>query len=292
MKLPEFKAFDPFNALKDQMGIPRDVYGNLHVEFAPGRLTLTELKTLGTPAGLDVSIDDIVVLPDGTLGLKGQRVVLYIRDKSNYGTNYSDPRYHLANCATLVQMRENNRFGKYVANNSTSRRFEMNLIKHGTVSRTTRELLVCQNCLDFLKFRNFALSQPATNRETAVARFSLLEFFEKYPKSFHTQFPKYDSKSAPLNDYPAGWEKTSLMLREKARWRCENLSCRVDLSTLENKRFLHVHHKNGEKNDISNDNLQVLCIYCHANTGLHQHMKSNKDYKEFLLKRPGLLAAR
>ena len=293
MKLPDFKAFEPFNALKGKMGIPRDVFGDLRVEIAPGRLTLTELKTLATPAGLDVSIDDIVVLPDGTLGLKGQRVVLYIRDKSSYGTNYSDPRFHLANCVTLIQMRENNRFGKYVANNNTTGRFEMNLIKHGRVSQTTRELSVCQNCLEFLKFRNFALSQPASNREKAVATFSLLDFFEKYSKSFHVQFPKYDSKSAPLNNYPVGWEKISFGVRERAGWRCQDLSCRVNLSSFENKRYLHVHHINGEKNDVSDGNLQALCIYCHANKAWqHQHMKSNKDYKDFLLKRPSLLAAR
>lgn len=51
MKLPDFKTFPSFNALKDRMGIPRHVYGDLRVEIAPGRLTLTELTNLASPAG-------------------------------------------------------------------------------------------------------------------------------------------------------------------------------------------------------------------------------------------------
>jgi hypothetical protein len=292
MKLTDFKIFAPFNSLKAKMGIPPDVYGNLSVEISPGRITPADLKSLGTPGGLDVAIDDVVVLPDGTLGLKGQRVVLYIRDKASYSVNYSDPRFHLANCITLVQMRENNRFGKYVATNNSSGRFELNLIRHEKVTATTRELLVCQNCLEYLQFRNFSRSLPAADRERDVAAFSLSDFFEKYPKSFHSQFPKYDSTAAPVNYYPPNWDQISLRVREKASWKCQNIGCCVDLAARENRRYLHVHHKNGEKNDVAEENLEALCIFCHANSGMHQHLKSIKDYKDFLRKRPLLLAWR
>jgi hypothetical protein len=292
MKLPDFKVFASFNALKDKMGIPRDVYGNLHVEFAPGRLTLSELKTLGRPAGLDVSLDDIVVLPDGTLGLKGQRVVLYIRDKATYGTNYSDPKYHLANCITLVQMKENNVFGKYVANNNTSGRFEMNIIKNGTAIPTIRNLAVCQNCLEFLRFRAFAKSQPAAERGRVVSSFSMTEFFEEYPKSFHAQFPQYDSRSAPLNNYTSDWTSVSRAVRERADWRCQEISCQVNLSAVDNRRYLQVHHRNGQKNDNSHGNLVALCIYCHAKEAMHHQLKYGSDYKQFLGIRPTLLRER
>jgi hypothetical protein len=70
------------------MGVPKNVYGDLYVELAPGRLTLTELTELSSAAGLDVSLDEIVVLPDGTLSYKGQRIVVYIRDKSDYSAGF------------------------------------------------------------------------------------------------------------------------------------------------------------------------------------------------------------
>ena len=292
MKLPDFRAFAPFNALKDRMGVPRHVLGDLRVEISPGRLTLTELETLASPAGLDVSIDDVEVLADGTLSHKGQRVVVYIRDRAQYSMNYSDPRFHLANCSTLVQMRQNNHFGKYVASNNTSGRFEMNIIKHGKVRATTKELSVCQNCLDFLKFNNFSSSQNAHTREAAVVGFSLLNFFEKYPKSFHAIIPKYDAYSAPINDYPSAFNEVSVTIREKAGWICQEQTCRVDLSAPAYRKYLHAHHKNSEKYDNSDENLEALCIYCHASTPMHQHLRNSMDYKAFLSMRPSLLRRR
>lgn len=206
--------------------------------------------------------------------------------------NYSDPRFHLANCSTLVQMRQNNRFGKYVASNNMTGRFEMNIIKHGRVRATTKELCVCQNCLDFLRFNNFALSQSAPVRERAVAAFSLLSFFEKYPKSFHANIPKYDAVNAPINNYPSHFSEFSDAIREKAGWRCQDETCRVNLSAPENRKYLHAHHKNSEKYDNSDENLEALCVYCHAKSPMHQHLKNTPDYRAFLSIRPGLLNRR
>jgi hypothetical protein len=289
MKLPDFKAFAPLNALKDRMGIPRNVFGSLHVEVAPGRLTLTDLRALGSPKGLDVSIDDISVLPDGTLGLKGQRVVLYIRDVSNYGGKISDPRFHLANCSVLQRMRENRRFGRYVANNDTKGEFKINLIGKGKTKELNRRLNVCQNCLDFLRYGNFQITSPSAQRSAAVSAFSMTEFFTKYPKSFHAEFPKYNSKTAPLNDYARDFVAISRRVREQNDWVCENPACRVNLSSMELRRYLHVHHVNGEKYDNASGNLRALCLYCHAEEPAHSHLKHTLDYKQFVRLRSSLL---
>jgi hypothetical protein len=168
MKLPDFKVLSDFNNPKEKMGIPRNVYGNLHVEILPDRLTLTDLNVLESPTGLDVSIDEIGVEKNGTLSFKGQQVVVYIRDKAQYSVNYSDPRFHLANCTTLVQMRRNNQFGKYVATSNKSGRFEMNLMRNNKAYPVTKQLCVCQNCLEFLHYGSFSLSQCQNVREKAV----------------------------------------------------------------------------------------------------------------------------
>jgi hypothetical protein len=266
MKLPDFKTLPAINNLKDKMGIPRNVYGDLRVELAHGELTLSELTKVTSASGLDVSIDEIVVLSDGPLGYKGQRVVVYIRDKSDYAIGFSDPRFHVGNCITLTQMRHNNRFGRYVATNDSSGRFEVNIVSHGRVRTTSRDLRVCQNCLEYMKVGNFSLSDSRSKRETAVVSFSLSEFFAKYGKTFHIEVPKYDAQTAPINSYSSGFSETSKAFRAQSSWRCQEPSCGVELSEATLRKYLHTHHVNGEKYDNSPNNLRVLCIYCHANT--------------------------
>ena len=46
-------------------------------------------------------------------------------------------------------------------------------------------------------------------------------------------------------------------------------------------RYLHVHHKNGQKNECEEINLEALCIRCHAEEAMHSHMKSHPDYQEY-----------
>jgi hypothetical protein len=46
---------------------------------------------------------------------------------------------------------------------------------------------------------------------------------------------------------------------------------------------LHAHHKNGEKSDNKKENIEILCIGCHAEEYAHSHMKSLPEYKNFIL---------
>ena len=292
MKLPDFKLMAELNALKAKMGIPKNVYGDLSVELSPDRLTLKELDSLNSNTGLEISIDGIIVRKDGTLSYKGKQVVVYIRDKSQYGLTYNDPRFHLANCATLIYMRHNKQFGKFVATSSKTGIFEMNIMRNNNPYPITKKLSVCQNCLDFLRIGNFSLSQSNAVRENAVANFSLHGFFETYSKTFHLDLPKYDAETAPINSYGPGFSETSAKFKARNTYLYQELTCGVDLSKLDHRKYLHTHHINAEKYDNNESNLRSLCIYCHANMPMHQHLKSTKDYNDFIPIRQRLLSQR
>jgi len=49
-------------------------------------------------------------------------------------------------------------------------------------------------------------------------------------------------------------------------YRC--VTCSIVLVQAES-RFLHVHHRNGQKHDNADTNLKVLCIACHAEEPMH-----------------------
>ena len=45
--------------------------------------------------------------------------------------------------------------------------------------------------------------------------------------------------------------------------------------------YLHVHHKNGMKNENFDYNLQVLCLGCDTDQPQHGHLKKLEEYREF-----------
>ncbi|OJU93117.1 MAG: hypothetical protein BGO19_14925 [Acinetobacter sp. 38-8] len=113
----------------------------------------------------------------------------------------------------------------------------------------------------------------------AVEHFNIADFFKVYPKSFHIN-KHQDNIRTPLNIYSKDWRGISSSVREKSGWICEE--CHINLSAVEHHCFLHVHHKNGQKYNNDRENLEVLCIRCHANEPNHQHLKSNKIYQDFM----------
>ena len=110
MKLPNFYHFEPLNSLKERMGLSREALGTLDVHIDASRLTATELERLTSQDGLDIALEDLRILDDGTLAYKDSRVLLYIRDVNVMLNQVPQPRYHLANCSTLRQMRVKRRF--------------------------------------------------------------------------------------------------------------------------------------------------------------------------------------
>jgi hypothetical protein len=279
MKLPNFYEFEPLNAVKAKMGIPRNSYGSLTIVIAPGRLTELELEKLTSSNGLDISVDDLTILSDETLAYKDSRVLLYIRDFTVYSGRGSEPRFHLGNCRTLKEMRENNRFNRYVVSIKTDGWFNLNVIKSGRARTELYNLSVCQNCLDMLIFDSFEMKWEKNKRLNFVREFKIESFFEKYPKSLHAKTPLYNSDNAPLNVYADDFKGISRSIRSAANWCCQQ--CGINLSAPENRKWLHVHHKNGLKHDNSRSNLEALCIGCHAKEPGHAHMKSNLNYLEF-----------
>ena len=107
--------------------------------------------------------------------------------------------------------------------------------------------------------------------------FTLEEFFTQYPRSLHTENPKYNSDNAPLNNYSDDFGEVSIKAKSAANWVCQK--CSIDLSS--EKKFLHTHHMDGAKFDNSRDNLKVLCYGCHADEPGHQHMKRHPDFALF-----------
>jgi hypothetical protein len=274
MKLPDFTNDAGLLALRRRMGA--DAPGSFSPSYQPNELTLVELEQLSSD-GKDVSIDDVVALENGTLSYKDSRVLVYIRDIS--ALQHWAPKFHIADCKTLQQKQQQNGLCRYVVTTRDDGHFLINLVGK-QVSSELMQLRVCQNCLDRLAFDGFSLALPPARRNTIVSGFTIPRFFEKFPKSLLSLRPTGAVETAPLNDYPADFDEISKRVRDRRSWRCE--CCRRDFSRATDREYLHVHHKNGMKNVNHEENLQVLCLGCHADEPQHAHLKNLAKYREFV----------
>jgi hypothetical protein len=285
MKLPNFIKFMPFLNLKAKMGIPAERLGRIKpLEFKRGTtLTLDELAAI-TTSGLDVGIDEVRFLQDGTIAFKDRRVLLYIRDVQFGDRKPKDPKFHVSSCKMLHQMKRSGRFEqRYVISTRSDGIFHLHYI--AKKEKAQKRLEICQFCLGNLSYKGFNYNRMTElQRRQAVDGFSIPEFFQHYPISLHTDEPLYDDINAPTNTYPDNFREISLAYRESVGWKCEK--CGIALGKEKLRRYLHVHHKNGAKNNNSTNNLMALCIHCHADEPLHAHLKFTSLYAEYLALTP------
>lgn len=192
----------------------------------------------------------------------GNPFVFYIHDFSRY----TDRVFHVTWCSTLVKMEANGREKKYVKKSDlNSNKFK---VDYGEGKTGMVNIPACENCR-----KKMAEKVSPAKLEYVRHNMDIARFFRIYG----TQ-DLIDMDNPFWNvDYCPGWKNISRRKREEANWRCTNPRCQKDCS--DNKKELHVHHKDGVVSNCSNDNLQVLCWHCHAQQPFHAHMYASRNFK-------------
>ncbi|PJE05552.1 MULTISPECIES: HNH endonuclease signature motif containing protein [Legionella] len=277
VKLVDFFNFAPLNKLRHSM--VAELVQEFKFDTGISLLEDDFIKMLDGD-GIEIeSLEEIDFRGDKTLGYKGQRVLIYIRDVHSFREEIRMPKFHISTCDTLVTMWKKRRSERYVLYRKENGIFPVNIFKAGKADIRHEKLNVCRNCLTNLNWNNYTQKRHA--RDSLVSEFSIAKFFEIFPKSLLSVKPTYDADNAPLNDYTANWNEISKDAKRKAGYRCENTICRIDL-TGRHSQYLHVHHIDGQRNNNKKHNLKVLCVKCHAHEPDHGHMKSGQDYKKFV----------
>ncbi len=275
-RLLSFLEDPALNGLRFEMG------ASLITSFAPKQIIhlMDEeaLRRIGQE-GIDVEdFGEVKRESDGTLSYKGKRVVVYIRDVAKYKDSQSLPRFHFSFCRTLDGMVQDKRWHRYVVANREDGAFIVKFVGDRARTQDLR-LNVCQNCLEQLGWAGFQYTMPQPTKRNIVQNFKLSDFFEKYPKDLLSVIPKHTYETAPINDYSPDWGMISERIKSQRGYVCEK--CDIHLLGAE-KKHLHVHHEDGDKTNVSPENLIVLCIKCHADEPRHSHMKALPAYKGYM----------
>jgi 5-methylcytosine-specific restriction endonuclease McrA len=183
---------------------------------------------------------------DGVIGvyltLDGKEWKGYMHLAESYFSRYKDhPKFHLTNCKTIQDFIAMGTFKqRYIWSNSN---------KVDLVDDTTNEkynditLELCKNC------RKLLLGAPTTTES----------FFDKLDKS-----DREPESIVEVNifGYVKNWQKISKEYRNKQGYTCE--SCGITPKKIFDRRYWHVHHKDGNKTNNNESNLECLCVLCHS----------------------------
>ena len=245
--------------LRERMGAKkRDWVANPVKKFEEKLEAGIEIRGLGELERAEEDNLIAIVGPDG----KFRQCLVYIP----YGEDF---KVHIAWCETLEKKRQWGDFEiRYVATRRTNGRFKIWLSQTRTDEVT---LGVCKNCLRKINWDGY--KYYVWKRGKIFRDFDFHKLLEKYKPDFDKIPPRKDTD--PPNDYTDDWDKISTKYKDARKWTCENESCRVKLQNQEHKKYLHCHHINRRRNDNRWENLQALCILCHAEK--HSHMSQHPE---------------
>lgn len=166
------------------------------------------------------------------------------------------PKYHVLKCKTIQSFLDNQIWNKYYRF-STAKTNDIEERFHPEIVYKDVSLQLCGFC------RSILVEMQLEESETTE------DFFNKLGGN-EEEAPQ--DIEVDMFGYVKEWPKISKSYRASQQYTCEK--CGIVLTGL-NKRFLDVHHINGNKQDNKEMNLQCLCVRCHSEIDVH-HMENFK----------------
>lgn len=186
----------------------------------------------------------------------------YLNAENNYIPQSKKPRFHICQCITIQTFMNEGKFGEYYFAN-TDEVDVYDITTHRIVH--LRDLPLCQNCA-----RKMAKYSRAQKTSTFVEILKAAG-----------EVPEQEIQETDIFGYVKDWEKISKAYRELHNYTCEK--CGFDGSNAFERMYIHVHHRDGNKLNNNQANLQCLCIKCHSEVNdTHRKNFSEGDKKKQL----------
>lgn len=277
----DFYEHEGFKEIKRKMGIDLKKRISLEKHDNVNKLA-NELqkiwKEISSKKGKNLKdLSKIIVSEDGTIeyeGIEGKKIIVYIKNYDEWKIKkWGNPKFHIAFCEKLQEMKNNNKLENYIAIEKDKPIFEFNIRQENNeIIEKELELKVCKYCLEKLNYKNYKSSDKNT-KNMIYENFLLDKFLEEYSE-IDIEIPKLQKKyhSKKSNFYTNNWKEISKLYRESVNWKCEE--CGKDCTT--DKAELHVHHIDMMKSNNLIINLKALCKDCHANQPFHEHLKKSR----------------
>ena len=245
-----------FELIRQKIGIATNKKSNFNANIQFKKTVWADPKVVEVEISAD---DEDLIFTDDGFYYQGRRVILYIRDiQSYFGYEIQYPKFHITFCPTLKRMSTQGKSEKYVVSIRTDGIFKLNYTNGKKILKTVKKNLeICRHCLKKINWKNYKF----------VSEYERENIFENF-----STLPDYDEETAPPNIYPENWKIISKILRTEAGYICSDCGKKI----LEPGK-LHVHHRDGVKQDCFRSNLEVLCANCHQKRHNHKILNSSKN---------------
>ncbi len=233
--------FDNAHLFLDEKGISRlQEYDN---NVIVGRIDFTEQENAGN---IEWREDGVYLNINGVC----QRGFMYIKRPNIQ--RYGLPRFHLLECRTILEQRQNGRFHNHY--------FWSNAPFVTLTDRATRQevenakLNLCSNCTRIL-------------REKTGEAVSNTEEFHNLLDLNDNEIENNQDQETDIYNRPLNWRVISRAYKLEQDYTCEECNFGADdFYSNYDKRHIHTHHINSnELQDTHRNNLKALCILCHYN---------------------------
>lgn len=191
---------------------------------------------------------NIVFKEDGVyLTIDGQEYKGYMYIKHPFIVNYGNkfPKFHTTNCEVVQEQKAKGKFdNRYYWHNSNL----VDLTDTQTGDEFNQVLLdLCSKC---------KAQSGITEYSDTQGFFNLLDQQEQ--EDINQEY------EVDIFGYTLDWQQISREFRKEKNYTCE--SCGIIIEIPGDRRFIHVHHKSGNKLNNRRNNLQCLCVLCHSHT--------------------------
>ena len=214
-------------------------------EAVPWREIQSEDLDLGL-GGTDISTNGIFHIDE--YGNKHQ-VFLYKRKFRLY--QYGKPKYHVCKCPVIESFMDGNNFiPEYRKANTES----VKVINwdNNNIEEEVSDLALCKYCAKMLNIPSTNSSSNFVAQIRAQAELEAEQALERF---------EGEDTELDIHGYVKNWSAISSQVRKKHNYTCEKCGTQVQKI---HARYIQVHHKNGDKKDNTEGNLQCLCVKCHS----------------------------
>ena len=193
------------------------------------------------------------------------QVFMYKRDY--HLIRYGSPKFHICQCDTIQEFMDSGGFRDHYryANTNEVKVLDMD---NGLREETVSDLQLCAYCANMLSAQ-YHRGMP-------------LENFVEILKAAGETDQEEEAKEVDIFGYVKKWQQISDAKRLVENYTCE--ICGYQADNMFDRRFIHVHHKDGNKLNNKLSNLQCLCIHCHAHIDAIHKKNFSKGVQADMLK--------
>ena len=195
-----------------------------------------------------------------------QQIFLY---KRNYRlSRFGKPRFHIRKCSVIQSFMASGTFKKEYrrANSEPVMVCDMD---DDYKDKEVSNLPLCKYCLKLAM------------QDGIFKGMNSADFVEILKQASDASDDNEENK-VDIFGYVKNWEEVSRAYREKMNYTCER--CGVHIEDPFDYHYIHVHHKNGNKADNHERNLECLCIRCHAKVDDIHYDNFNSGANAIILK--------